>query len=213
MTHPLKFVRYNLEFINNRIRYNRVSLYSKYLVVNSWLSGVFQNKQWTKSVGSSFQHLWFQFHKTSYEQLFYHRISIQTASFYLHFWFILIWYKEIDRKVAIKMLLKLTPYFNYSTTKSYEQFTFYVLFSLKYFYFNFFACPGVNFTNILRAPFSYVSFMRSFLVLAVKVKLFIGAIAPIKCWWNWLQITNNLRTQWQTCANKFRTNVKAWKNH
>jgi hypothetical protein len=32
---------------------------------------------------------------------------------------------------------------------------------------------GVNFTNILRAPFSYVSFARSFFVLVVKVKLFI----------------------------------------
>jgi hypothetical protein len=35
--------------------------------------------------------------------------------------------------------------------------------------------PGVNFTNILRMPFSYESFTRSFFVLAVKVKLFICA--------------------------------------
>jgi hypothetical protein len=34
---------------------------------------------------------------------------------------------------------------------------------------------GVNFTNILRAAFSYESFARSFFVLEVKVKLFIGA--------------------------------------
>ncbi len=33
----------------------------------------------------------------------------------------------------------------------------------------------VNFTNILHEPFSYESFVRSFFVLAVKVKLFIGA--------------------------------------
>ncbi len=35
--------------------------------------------------------------------------------------------------------------------------------------------PGVNFTNILCAAFSYESFARSFFVLEVKVKLFIGA--------------------------------------
>jgi hypothetical protein len=34
---------------------------------------------------------------------------------------------------------------------------------------------GVNFTNILRAAFLNKSFVRSFFVLAVKVKLFIGA--------------------------------------
>ncbi len=34
---------------------------------------------------------------------------------------------------------------------------------------------GVNFTNILRAAFSYESFTRSFFEFAVKVKLFIGA--------------------------------------
>jgi hypothetical protein len=35
--------------------------------------------------------------------------------------------------------------------------------------------PGVNFINILRAAFSFKSFAQSFFVLAVKVKLFIGA--------------------------------------
>jgi hypothetical protein len=35
--------------------------------------------------------------------------------------------------------------------------------------------PGANFTNILRAPFSCKSFVRSFFVLEVKVKLFICA--------------------------------------
>jgi hypothetical protein len=34
---------------------------------------------------------------------------------------------------------------------------------------------GVNLTNILHAAFLYKSFARSFFVLAVKVKLFIGA--------------------------------------
>jgi hypothetical protein len=34
---------------------------------------------------------------------------------------------------------------------------------------------GVNFTNILRARFSYESFARSFFVLDVEVKLFICA--------------------------------------
>jgi hypothetical protein len=34
---------------------------------------------------------------------------------------------------------------------------------------------GVNFTNILRTAFPYESFVQSFFVLAVKVKLFIGA--------------------------------------
>ncbi len=48
----------------------------------------------------------------------------------------------------------------------------------------------VHFTNILRAAFLYESFARSFFVLAVNVKLFIGAIilAQIKCWWNWLMM-------------------------
>jgi hypothetical protein len=35
--------------------------------------------------------------------------------------------------------------------------------------------PNVNFTNILRAAFSYQSFAQSFFVLTVKVKRFIGA--------------------------------------
>jgi hypothetical protein len=35
--------------------------------------------------------------------------------------------------------------------------------------------PWVNFTNILHTAYSYQSFARSFFVLAVKVKLFIGA--------------------------------------
>ncbi len=35
--------------------------------------------------------------------------------------------------------------------------------------------PGVNFTNNLRAVFSYESLARSFFVLEVKVTLFIGA--------------------------------------
>jgi hypothetical protein len=34
---------------------------------------------------------------------------------------------------------------------------------------------GVNFPNILRAAFLYKSFAQGFFVLAVKVKLFIGA--------------------------------------
>ncbi len=51
---------------------------------------------------------------------------------------------------------------------------------------------GVNFTNILRAAFSYESFARSFSVLRFRVCTFFGVkISAQKlhviCWWNWLQ--------------------------
>jgi hypothetical protein len=43
---------------------------------------------------------------------------------------------------------------------------------------------GVNFTNILRAPYSYKSFVRSFFVLAVKVNFLFA------------------QEYWRNCANK-----------
>ncbi len=51
--------------------------------------------------------------------------------------------------------------------------------------------PGVNFTNILRAVFSYESFARAFLCLKYRLNFF-GANALIKCWWNWPQTRSKL---------------------
>ncbi len=58
-----------------------------------------------------------------------------------------------------------------------------------------FCVSWVNFTNILRAPFSYESFAQSFFCLQwrlnfLSARKIIGANALIKCWWNWLQQKN-----------------------
>ncbi len=69
-----------------------------------------------------------------------------------------------------------------------------LLWRRKTFFFLLFSChfltPGVNFTIILRAAFSYKSSMRSYYVLTIWVCNFFGKniLAQklfIKCWWNW----------------------------
>jgi len=52
--------------------------------------------------------------------------------------------------------------------------------------------PGVNFTNILRADFLYVSVLRSFSLITVWLcyifaERILAQKLPVKCWWNWLQ--------------------------
>ena len=58
---------------------------------------------------------------------------------------------------------------------------------------------GVNLTNILRAAFLYKSVLSSFSQLTVWgshffVERILAKKQLVKCWWNWLYVTTNVRT-------------------
>ncbi len=76
----------------------------------------------------------------------------------------------------------------YFRLQCYEYFIFHKIFNMVIFVQQ---LLGANFTNILRAAFSYESFVCCFLYLGFRFELLwrknIGANALIKCWWNWPQ--------------------------